>query len=112
MSEHSRYLFLEFVETFSLVVVANQGAYDLHIFKLTNTVGEDNHESVRLQREYIFKCPKWRERILGVTVVDDSKTNDMSDTDSTSVMYRMVRIYILTSEAKMHVLEVTRRGGS
>ena len=30
----SRYLFLEFIPEFSLILVANQGGHDLHIFKL------------------------------------------------------------------------------
>jgi hypothetical protein len=36
VSEYSRYLFLEFLERLSLIIVANQGCYDLHIFRLTN----------------------------------------------------------------------------
>jgi len=68
---------LEFVKAFSLVVVANQGSYDLHIFRLINTVnGEDGSEHVKMQREYVFKCPKWCERILGVSVVDNSQEMD------------------------------------
>lgn len=42
VSEHSRYLFLEFIKSFSLVVVANQGSYDLHIFRLINSVSQAN----------------------------------------------------------------------
>jgi len=34
VGEVSRYLFLEFVPELSLVIVANQGCYDLHIFRL------------------------------------------------------------------------------
>jgi hypothetical protein len=37
-SERSRYLFLEFVPSMSVIVVANQGSYDLHIFRLVNTI--------------------------------------------------------------------------
>ena len=76
VSEHSRYLFLEFIQAFSLVVVANQGSYDLHIFRLVRSIDKSKDsasEHVKMQREYIFKCPKWRERILGVSVVDNSK---------------------------------------
>ena len=85
VSEHSRYLFLEFIESFSLVVVANQGSYDLHIFRLTNSVNQNQpnqegkpvcEENIRMQREYVFKCPRWRERILGVSVVDSAKDMD------------------------------------
>ena len=34
VSEFSRYLFLEFIPELSVVVVANQGCYDLHIFRI------------------------------------------------------------------------------
>ena len=110
VAEHSRYLFLEFVKAFSLVVVANQGSYDLHIFRLVNAVDAvDGSEHVKMQREYIFKCPKWRERILGVSVVDNSREMDHT---KLSDLQRSCRIYILTSDAKIHVLEVTRRCSS
>jgi len=36
MRRTTRYLFLEFLEDFSLILVGNQGGYDLHLFKLTN----------------------------------------------------------------------------
>ena len=87
VSEHSRYLFLEFIKSFSLVVVGNQGSYDLHIFRLTNSVSQNRpnsagrptcEENVAMQREYVFKCPRWRERILGVSVTDSSKDLDPS----------------------------------
>jgi hypothetical protein len=35
---YSRYLFLEFIEEYSLILVANQGAFDLHMFRLTNVI--------------------------------------------------------------------------
>ena len=56
------------------MVVANQGSYDLHIFRLIRSIDKENDasEHVKMQREYVFKCPKWRERILGVSVVDNS----------------------------------------
>ena len=38
MRNYSRYLFLEFIEEFSLILVANQGSYDLHLFKLINSI--------------------------------------------------------------------------
>jgi hypothetical protein len=34
----SRYLFLEFIEEYSLIMVGNQGAHDLHLFKLTTSI--------------------------------------------------------------------------
>ena len=108
VSEHSRYLFLEFIQAFSLVVVANQGAYDLHIFRLTRTIDSerDASEHVKMQREYVFKCPRWRERILGVSVIDNSKEKSLP------LLQRSCRIYILTSDAKMHVLEISRRNST
>ena len=60
-----------------------------------------------MQREYIFKCPRWRERILGVSVVDNSKDMDESKQEG---LQRSCRIYILTSDARIHVLEISRRG--
>ena len=110
VSEHSRYLFLEFIKSFSLVVVANQGSYDLHIFRLINSVnGLDGREHVKMQREYIFKCPRWRERILGVSVVDNSQELDQGKAEG---LQRSCRIYILTSDAKLHVLEISRRNSN
>jgi hypothetical protein len=38
MRNYSRYLFLEFLDDFSLILLGNQGSYDLHIFKLVNKV--------------------------------------------------------------------------
>ena len=38
VSNNSRYLFLEFIPSMSVIIVANQGCYDLHIFKLVNTI--------------------------------------------------------------------------
>ena len=63
----SRYLFLEFIPTKSLIVVGNQGGHDLHIFKLTCPIDYENAwkhgdqlqqediESYSLTRIYIFK---------------------------------------------------------
>jgi hypothetical protein len=34
VSEYSRYLFLEFIPQLSVVIVANQGCYDLHVFRI------------------------------------------------------------------------------
>ena len=59
-----------------------------------------------MQREYIFKCPRWRERILGVSVVDSAKDLDKSQQEG---LQGFCRIYILTSDSKMHVLEIKRR---
>ena len=68
VGEYSRYLFLEFIKELSLVVVANQGCYDLHIFRLLN-VASANGSSLKVQREYVFKCgDDEQERILGVSV--------------------------------------------
>ena len=111
VSEHSRYLFLEFIKSFSLVVVANQGSYDLHIFRLTNVVSQlDGRQSgceqnIRMQREYVFKCPRWREKILGVSVIDMAR--ELPKEESSSI-HKSCRIYILTSDARIHVLEIKR----
>lgn len=49
VSEHSRYLFLEFVKSFSLVVVANQGGYDLHVFRLATQLDQaERTENVKM----------------------------------------------------------------
>jgi len=76
VTETSRYLFLEFIKSFSLIVVANQGSYDLHIFRLTTTLKQTgksskaNDNRVKLQREYVFKCSKPSVKILGVSVIE------------------------------------------
>ena len=36
MLNMSRYLFLEFIPTYSLILVGNQGAHDLHLFRMIN----------------------------------------------------------------------------
>ena len=96
VSEYSRYLFLEFLERLSLIIVANQGCYDLHIFRLTNLLLPGGDSKLKLQREFVFKCSNnTNERILGVAVHQDG--------------FRRARIYILTSFLKYHVLEVSRR---
>ncbi len=48
MRSSSRYLFLEFIETFSLILVANQGAYDMHLFTLRNTVDVNKNSKYKL----------------------------------------------------------------
>ena len=48
VNEHSRYLFLEFIKSFSLVIVGNQGSYDLHIFRLAN-VGSQAEQSENIK---------------------------------------------------------------
>jgi hypothetical protein len=68
VGEYSRYLFLEFVKELSCVVVANQGCYDLHVFRLYN-VADKSESRLKLRREYVFKCSReLSERILGVSV--------------------------------------------
>ena len=110
VNEHSRYLFLEFIKSFSLVLVGNQGSYDLHIFRLTNTGSQaEQGENIKMQREYVFKCPRWRERILGVSVVDNFTDNEAEQVRTGSYMQNTCRVYILTSDARIHVLEIKRR---
>lgn len=48
VSEYSRYLFLEFIEKMSLIVVANQGCYDLHIFRLVNLIQPGGDTKLKL----------------------------------------------------------------
>lgn len=56
MRNYSRYLFLEFLEAFSLILVGNQGAYDLHLFRLTNKIdSSDGSSKYKLTREYVYK---------------------------------------------------------
>jgi hypothetical protein len=56
MRNYSRYLFLEFLEDFSIILVGNQGSYDLHFFKLINTVdATDGSSKYNIQRLYVFK---------------------------------------------------------
>ena len=105
ISEYSRYLFLEFIPSFSLVVVANQGSYDLHLFRMTNVMHKTNEggpkgNRVTLQREYVFKCSRKSERILGVSIIDNSTNEKLANT---------IRIYIFTSDSRLHCLEVARR---
>ena len=69
MRSYSRYLFLEFLPDFSLILVGNQGAYDLHLFKLTNVIdAADGSSKYKLSREYVFKASDVGTRILGVSV--------------------------------------------
>jgi hypothetical protein len=95
MRNYSRYLFLEFLEDFSLILVGNQGSYDLHIFKLINKVDAvEGSSKYKLQREYVYKGNSIGIRILGVSVV--KATRDCN------------RIYILSSDRKVNVLEIKR----
>jgi len=56
MRNYSRYLFLEFLEDFSMILVGNQGSYDLHLFRLTNKIdSSDGSSKYKLTREYVYK---------------------------------------------------------
>ena len=95
MRNYSRYLFLEFLEDFSLILVGNQGSYDLHLFRLTNKLDStDGTSKYKLTREYVYKGQSSHIRILGVSVVKAS-----SDCN---------RIYILQSDKRLNVLEIRR----
>jgi len=95
MRNYSRYLFLEFLEDFSLILVGNQGSYDLHLFKLTNKVDvSDGSSKYQLQREYVYKGNSIGIRILGVSVVRCSQNCN--------------RIYVLSSDRKINVIEITK----
>ena len=70
MRNYSRYLFLEFLEDFSLILVGNQGSYDIHLFKLTNIVDtSDGSSKFKLTREYFYKAKSPNVRILGISVM-------------------------------------------
>jgi hypothetical protein len=98
VGEYSRYLFLEFIPEMSLVVVANQGCYDLHVFRLLNSVREGK-SSLKVQREYVFKCSDdTQERILGVSV---QVTKNLLPVQA--------HVYIFTSFCNYHVLQIGRR---
>lgn len=93
--ERSRYLFLEFLPDFSLILVGNQGSYDLHLFKLVNCLSPSDESSrYKLQREYVFKASSPAIRILGVSVARPTADRN--------------RIYILCSDRRLSVLEVRR----
>lgn len=95
MRNYSRYLFLEFLEDFSLIMVGNQGSYDLHLFKLTNKVDvTDGSSKYNLQREYVYKANSIGIRILGVSIV---RCNHDCN-----------RIYVLSSDKKINVIEIRR----
>lgn len=99
MRNYSRYLFLEFLEDFSLILVGNQGSYDLHLFKLINKVDvADGSSKFKLQREYLYKGNSIDVRILGVSVVRAS--------------HQCNRIYILSSDKKYNVIEIRREENS
>jgi len=95
MRNYSRYLFLEFLEDFSLILVGNQGSYDLHLFRLTNKIdSSDGSSKYKLTREYVYKGHSISVRILGVSVVRSSPECN--------------RIYILSADKRLNVLEVRR----
>lgn len=70
MRNYSRYLFLEFIDNFSLILVGNQGSYDLHFFKLINVIDMEGNSRFKLEREYVFKgTQEHGVRIAGVSVI-------------------------------------------
>jgi len=100
MLNQSRYLFLEFIPLFSLILVGNQGAHDLHFFKIVNKIeinANNKHElfqrqDLHLERVYVYKHSNYQERILGVNVQEDASSK--------------IRIYILTSDNLLNCLEI------
>ena len=95
MRNYSRYLFLEFLEDFSMILVGNQGSYDLHLFRLTNKIDpSDGASKYKLTREYVYKGHSISVRILGVSLVRSSPVCN--------------RIYILSADKRLNVLEVRR----
>lgn len=133
MIGQSRYIFLEFIPQFSLILVANQGAHDLHLFKIKNNIQlkskkayEDIHkqimnlnewqneevikisENISLERVYIYKHTNCRERILGVNVQSDVDiSHDQIIVDSEiqqRLKHACVRVYIFTSDLLLNCL--------
>lgn len=98
MRNYSRYLFLEFLPDFSLILVGNQGAYDLHLFRITNLIdAKDGSSKYKLTREYVFKASDDAPRILGVSVARSTPSCN--------------RVYILDSHRRLNVLEIRKRCG-
>lgn len=91
----TRYLFLEFVPQYSLLIVGNQGGHDLSIFRLKTKVDYESATTASsdLERIYVFKHSNQDMRILGVNIQSDDKR---------------VRIYVFTSDIKLSCLEVWR----
>lgn len=83
MMNYSRYLFLDFLEAHSLLIVGNQGSYDLHFFRVINALGR-----FKIQREYVYKADTPSIRLLGVSV------------------QRSGRVYVLGSDKRLSVIEV------
>ena len=85
MLSMSRYLFLEYLPSFSLILVGNQGAHDLHLFRLTNKIDVftipqlkklslfEEIQEMQLQRVYVYKHANCNVRILGVNVQEDKQ---------------------------------------
>jgi hypothetical protein len=97
MRTYSRYLFLEFIEQFSLIMVGNQGSYDLHLFSLVNIVDEFGKSKFKCERVYVYKSNEERVRIIGVSVCQSDSA---------------ARIYILTSDKKLNCLEIRQRNNN
>jgi len=99
----SRYLFLEFIEEFSLILVGNQGGHDLNLFKVTNSIDfreawkygdqltSKDLEALNLERVYIYKHNDNLQRILGVNV-QRSKSS--------------VKIYIFGADMMLNCVEI------
>lgn len=103
MLNMSRYLFLEFIPKFSLILVGNQGAHDLHLFKIINKIDVKKNaeltgkvfqetQEMSLERVYVYKHSSFSERILGVNVQEDD--------------CELVRIYILSSDNLLNCLQI------
>ena len=102
LMNQSRYLFLEFVPQFSLLVVGNQGGHDLSIFTIKNKIdylstwsNQPSNTSASLERIYVLKHSDQDMRILGVNIQTDE-------------IQQLVRIYIFTSDCLINCLEVSK----
>ena len=92
MRTYSRYLFLEFIEQFSLVLVGNQGSYDWHLFRLNNVVDREGQSKYRLHREYVYKG-NTHSRIVGISVERG---------------VHRARVWVLTEDRRLNVVEISR----
>ncbi len=86
---------MEFLEEFSLILVGNQGGYDLHLLRLVNMIDErDGSSKYKLVREYVFKGSSIGTRILGVSTQGKGTSTN--------------RVYVLTSDRRLNVIEINR----
>ena len=110
----SRYLFLDFIPHLSLVIVANQGGFDLQIFWLTRksmylyiyiyiltSRDEKSEGEYDLKLIYLWRARNYFHRILGISYLPIISEVEVK---------RELSIYILTSGGRLSTLHINRRG--